>query len=478
MTQHHTPTTTQSEGARALSPRQTVFMVLAMAVSVSAFMLNATMLSPAIRDINTHLGPNAYASMSAYFYLCGAICNVVLVRWSDYIGRKRVLVGILVMLCIGTLLCIVGTSLPVVLVGRILQGGSNVTFGLGFLIMRERLSGTAFGVCCGIISAVNAGVGGFDALLGGFMVDRFGYRSIFIFTLLVGVAALALAWKAVPAGKPADAASGRMDWVGAALIGFGVAGINLSLGNGGGAGWLSPAVLGLFAAVVVAFVAFVAVEQRVTHPLVRIDEMRSRYAWPVIVVTILFFASFMIAFGYIIPAIAEDDHVGFGASGQTTALLFITPSALVQLIVSPLAGRLAVRIGFVTVLRAGLVGAVAVTALLAIFTFNRTMVIVLMPVFGIFLATSLTPIGALGVIQAPKDEPGSLPGIANAAFGVGGSIGFAWVGTIVAQGTKAGFQSALWICVAIGIAALATSFILKPRPLVTAVRPPRQARDA
>jgi len=38
----------------------------------------------------------------------------------------------------------------------------------------------------------------------------------------------------------------------------------------------------------------------------------------------------------------------------------------------------------------------------------------------------------------------------------------------VVQGTKAGFQSALWICVAIGVAALATSIILKPRPLVTA----------
>jgi predicted MFS family arabinose efflux permease len=40
------------------------------------------------------------------------------------------------------------------------------------------------------------------------MVDRFGYRSIFILTLVVGVAALALTWKAVPAGKPAGAASG------------------------------------------------------------------------------------------------------------------------------------------------------------------------------------------------------------------------------------------------------------------------------
>jgi len=86
----------------------------------------------------------------------------------------------------------------------------------------------------------------------------------------------------------------------------------------------------------------------------------------------------------------------------------------------------------------------------SISAFNRNMVILLMPVFGIVMAASLTPIAAL------------------AAVGIGGSLGFAWAGTIVAQGTKAGFQSALWICVAIGVAALATSMILKPRPLVTA----------
>ena len=98
----------------------------------------------------------------------------------------------------------------------------------------------------------------------------------------------------------------------------------------------------------------------------------------------------------------------------------------------------AVRIGFVTVLRAGLIGAVAVTALFAIFAFNRNMVILLMPVFGIVMAASLTPIAALGVIQASKDEPGSLPGIANASFGIGRSLGFAWAGTICGAGYESG----------------------------------------
>ena len=207
-------------------------MVAALVLSVISFMLNATMLSPAIRDINTHLGPNAFASMSSYNYLAGAIANVVLIRWSDYIGRKRVLVGVLLLMCVGTLFCIFGTTLPVAVAGRVLQGASNVTFGLAFLIMRERLTPAVFGVCCGVLSAVNGGVAGSDALLGGYLVDHFGYRSIFVLTLAVGIASVALAWKAVPEDESARTAPGRMDWVGAVLIAVTVGGINLFIGNG------------------------------------------------------------------------------------------------------------------------------------------------------------------------------------------------------------------------------------------------------
>jgi MFS family permease len=468
MSEHTAGAATKSTDAGELSRGQTVTMVAALALCVMSFMLNATMLGPAIRDINTHLGPNAYASMSAYFYLAGAISNVVLIRWSDYVGRKRVLLGILILVCVGTFLCAASTSLPIVVVGRVLQGSSNITFGLAYLIMRERLSPAVFGVCCGVISAINAGVAGGDALLAGFMVDRFGYRSIFVLTLAVGVAAIALSWKAVPSDERDEhgpRASGRMDWVGATLIALTVAGIDLFFDNGGRRGYSSPIVLACIATALIAFVALIVVERRVAEPLIHIEQLRSRYAWPLIAVTILMYASFMVVLGFVIPSIAENDRVGFGANGQLTALLFITPAALVQLIVAPLIGRLAVQIGFVRVLRAGLIGLVAVVALLAVFALDKPMVIILMAVFGAFMGVANTPLAALGVIQAPEDEPGSLPGIANASFGIGGSLGFVWAGPIVGQGTKAGFESALWICVGIGIVAVLVSFILKPRPL-------------
>ena len=450
----------------ALSSKQIVFMVAALVLAVISFQLNATMLGPAFYDIETELGKGAFAAMSTFFYLSAAVANVVLIRWSDYIGRKRVMMGVLLVLCIGTLLCIFGTSLTVVVIGRILQGACNVTFGLSFLIMRERLSGPTFGVCCGVVTSINGGVAGVDALLGGFLADRFGYRSIFALILVIGVAGIGFAWKSVPTDEAGRAASGRMDWIGAALIGLTVAGLILFFSSGGDAGWSSPIALACIIVSIVALVALVAFEQRVASPLVDIDQMRSRQAWPLIVATILNMASFMVVLGFIILKIAEDPDSGFGLGGTMTALLFLTPAAVVQLITAPLIGRLAVRIGFVTVFRAGIVGSIVVTSLLAVFAQNQTMLVLLMAAFGCaYMGVTLTAMSVLGVTQAPEDEPGSLPGISNAAFGVGSSLGFAWAGPVVGTGTVSSFGTALWICAAIGVGALGASVILKPRPL-------------
>ena len=452
--------------AQPLSTKQNVFMVAALLVAVMSFQLNATMLSPAIRDIETELGDGSFAAMSTYFYLAGAVANVVLVRWSDFIGRKRMMYGILVVLCIGTALCIFSTSLTVVLLGRALQGVSNVTFGLAFLIMRERLSDKAFGTSSGVVTAMTGGVAGVDGLIGGYLSDNFGYQSIFMLIGVIGVLGILLVWAAVPTDDPSSVSPGRMDWVGAALIALGVAGLNLFFSAGGNSGWASPAALGFIVTAIVALVGLVIVEKRLEHPLVSIDQLRSREAWPLIVATILNMGSFLIVLGFIVPYIAEDKDSGFGLDGLTTALLFITPAAVIQLLVAPLAGRIAVKIGFVTLLRIGQAGGLVTITLIALFAHEKVPLAILVAMLGLtYMGMAMTAMGILGVVQAPENEPGSLPGISNAAYGIGSSLGFAWAGPIVGGGTTSSFTLALWICVGIGVVGLAMSLVLKPRVL-------------
>ena len=64
----------------------------------------------------------------------------------------------------------------------------------------------------------------------------------------------------------------------------------------------------------------------------------------------------------------------------------------------------------------------------------------LMLLFGIvYNGLLLTSASGMGVVQAADDAPGSRPGISNACFGIGASIGFAWAGPIVGQGTESGY---------------------------------------
>jgi MFS family permease len=175
-------------------------------------------------------------------------------------------------------------------------------------------------------------------------------------------------------------------------------------------------------------------------------------------------ASFMVVVGFVVPYIAEDEDSGFGFSGLMTGLLFLAPAAFIQLATAPLFGRLATRIGFVTLLRIGLGASVGVVALLTIFYRDYVVVACLVALMGIvFMAMVMTAMSVLGVLQAPEDAPGSLPGISNAAYGIGSSIGFAWAGPIVGSGTPATFPIALWTCVGIGIVSFALSLVLEPR---------------
>ncbi len=465
MSQPPLGTPTDDNSPATLSGSEVVLMVAALVVSVIAFQLNTTMLIPAIHTINDDFGATAYATMSTYFSLAAAVSSVVLIRWSDYVARKRVLLLVVAVMCVGTIVCIVSTTLGVMVAGRVLQGAGQITFALTFLIMREHLSARAFGTCCGLVTAINGGVAGFDSLLGGEMVDRLGYRSIFVLSLVVGVLALFFAWRAVPADQPARAGADRMDWWGAALLSVVAVGLIMFIGDGQHLGWLSGRALGWILTAVAALVTLVSVDGRVAHPLVSIEHMRSRETWPLVIVTVLSIASFMTVVVFIVPSIAEDTDAGFALTGTMTALLFLTPGAVVQLIAGPLAGRLAVRIGFVTLLRAGLVSSLVVVGALAVVADRLTAVVALMVVFGATCTGAvLTALSALGVVQAPDDEPGSLPGVTTVAFAIGGALGFAWAGPVVGTGTAASFSTALWICVVIGAAALLASLILRPKP--------------
>ena len=441
---------------------RSVLLVATLILTVVAFQLNSSMISPALPDISKQLGApmDAVAQVSSLFFLAGAVGGIVLARWSDFIGRKRALLIVLGLIALGTVLCLVAPNLPVLLVGRVLQGASSAAFQISYVILAETLPAAVFPTVLGVLTAINGGVGGVDGWIGGLLADAYGFRSLFVVILVVAVLAIVAVVFAVPRdGAPSS--SGRMDWWGAAALSIGLICLTYFVSTGSGQGWFSPLALLLLGGTAVSFGTFVVIEKRRRTPLVAVQHLRSRQVWPVLVVTVLTLSSVFAVINFTIVILSQNQAVGYGLNASTSALLYLTPPALIGLAAAPLSGWLAGRVGWIPMLRIGLALSIAALVVIALFPFSPWTVFAMFALLGVtYNGVVLTTTNGLGVLQSPSDAPAILPSMNSTAFGFGASLGIAVVAPFVVSG---GFGVALWISVGISVLALIASLFLLPK---------------
>ncbi|MGN7950335.1 MFS transporter [Microbacterium sp. 22215] len=443
-----------------------VALVATLILGVLSYQLNASMLTPALPHMATELGVGVgeVSQVSSLFFLAGAIGGIVLSRWSDYIGRRRALFIVLGILAVGTLMCMFAPNLPLLLVGRVLQGASSAAFQLAYIILSESLSAKVFGTTLGIITAVNGGVGGVDGYIGGVLVESFGFRSIFVVIFIVGLIAILCVTLTVPKDGPV-VTSGKMDWWGAAALSVGLIGITYFVSQGGSAGWLDPMTLVYLAVAIVAFVIFWFVEKRRKSPLIATHHLKSRQVWPVVATTVLTLSSVFAVINFTVVVLSQTPEIGFGLDAATAAALFLVPAALVGVVAAPFSGWLAGKVGWILLLRVGLILSLAAVAAIALFPQNMPLVIASIAVLGVtYNGLVLTTINGLGVLMSPDDAPAALPGLNGAAFGIGAGLGIGIVAPFVAQGSIGGFSTALWVSAGIVALALITSLLIARRP--------------
>ncbi|WP_054010486.1 MFS transporter [Arthrobacter sp. ERGS1:01] len=465
----HSPAQVQAprpaEETPLLSGKRAASLVAVLVVAVLSYQLNATMISPALPDIAKSLGVSSAAAsqVSSLFFLAGAILGIALGRWSDFIGRRRVLLIVLTVLAVGTLLCMFAPNLGFLLVGRVLQGSSSAAFQLAYIVLSETLPAKLFGTTLGIITAVNGGVGGVDGYIGGLLTEHFGFRSIFVVVFAVGLIGLAGVALVVPKGKPAST-TGKMDWAGAATLSIALICLTYFVSQGSESGWLAPVTLLFALGAVVAFLVFVWVEKHNATPLIALHHLRSRQVWPVLATTVLTLTGVFAVINFTVVLLSQGDKPGFGMSASTSALLFLMPAALIGVGAAPLAGWLAGKHGWLRILRTGLVLSILALAAVVVFAFNIWAVAALIAFLGFaYNGLVLTTVNGLGVLLSPRDAPAALPGLNGASFGIGASLGIGIVAPFVSLGTSEGYVTALWISGAITLLALITSMFIAPR---------------
>lgn len=451
-------------------------LLFALLAACIAFQLNASMLSPALVTMGQELQTDqaAIGLSQTWFFTTAALFSLFLPRLSDIVGRKRILVIMLVLTAVGSVVAALAPNIGWLFVGRIIQGISGPTVPMCLIMLRSAVTDQRrYGTMMGLILAVNGGVAGVDSFLGGYLAENFGFRSIFWFMVVLSVLAAAAVWWKTSETKPQ--AGTTMDWRGVFCIVIAVGALLTALNEGAGlVGGFSASTLVLslvlLAVAVVAFAAFWATEKRTHQPMVEIVHLRQRSTWAPLLTTILTMTGIFAVINGIIPAYVQAADPGFGIGPTETALLILTPYALLGWIFGPVSGRLAPVMGYTRVLRIGMIGSVvALLLILFLGLGSLPLMIVGTALLGIMYAgTANIMLNGLGVVLSPAGNPGFLPGMNAGAFNLGAGLSFlvlpaVQVGT-ASLGASGSYVAVIVTGLVITLAALAASLLI-PKPV-------------
>ena len=455
--------------------RSTAAVMTALLVACFAFQLNASMLSPALRLMAKELKTtdDVIGLTQTVFFTAAALFSLFLPRLGDMIGRRKLLTGMMALTAVGCALSALAGmtgSVALLFVGRVIQGVAGPTVPVCLIMLRVAVPDPKrYGTLLGVITAVNGGIAGVDALAGGWLAQNFGFGSVFWTMAVIAVlAAVAVAFLTDESLVPGDH---RMDWTGTIALVVAV-GALLTIFNElaklfNANFWL---VAGLFLLAALSAVAFWIQEDRTSQPLVATVYLQSRSTWALLLTTTLTMTGVFAVMNGLVPGLAQGTDYGPGLSPDVVSFWTLTPYAIAGLLMGPVSGTLAGRFGYRKVLRVGLLGTViGLGAILAISPSATPVLLLAVNVFvGItYAGMSNIMLNGLGVVLSPSDNPGYLPGLNAGAFNLGAGISFAILPAVsVALGNGlGGFQGA----VITGLVLLALAFassLLIPAPAV------------
>lgn len=240
---------------------------------IDTFVVNVAF--PAIgRDLNASLSTTEW-TVTGYVLVVG-VFPVAMGRLGDIFGRKLIYISGLVVFVLASAACATAQSVEVLIVFRVLQGVGAATMMPGTLsIITQAFPPHQRGLAIGIWGGVS-GLGLIAGpILGGLLVHGDQWRWIFIVNVPVGIVGLAMAWLFVPESRD-DHAPRVLDWGGLVSLSAALFLIAFAISRGNDEGWLSPVIVGCFAAGVLLLPVFVAVERAHRAPLVDLTLFRSR----------------------------------------------------------------------------------------------------------------------------------------------------------------------------------------------------------
>lgn len=251
--------------------RSGALVSLSLAMGLSSLSASiATIALPALTQ--AFAAPFQHVQWIVIAYLLAITAAIVSVgRLGDIVGRRKLLLAGLALFTVASVACAMAPTLWLLVAARGAQGlGAAVMMALTMAMISENVpkdrTGSAMGLL-GTMSAIGTGLG---PSLGGLLLAWAGWRAIFLINVPIGILALVMAARFLPADKMGARQAGqRFDIEGTLLLAATLAAFTLAMTVGKGQFGELNAVL--LIAAFVGMCLFMAVEGRVSSPLIRLS---------------------------------------------------------------------------------------------------------------------------------------------------------------------------------------------------------------
>ena len=370
-------------------------------------------------DVSQQWIVNAYLLTMGTFAIAGG-------RAGDLLGRRRVFqVGVVVFIS-GSMLCGLAPSTGVLIAARALQGiGAAIMTPGNVAMVTDAFAGRSLGRPMGVLTGVaSIGVSA-GALVGGLLIDVAGWRWIFFINVPISAIVLVLVARYVPERRGERTG---FDIPGLTTLAIGLTALTLGLMEAPALGWGSAGTIGLIAGAILVLAIWLRIEAREPHPLVDPSVLRG----PMLGANFVAFCVPFVLVGLsVLLAIYLQTVLGYSALATGALLL---PMTIPLFVGSLIAGWLLARIGARTLVTTGMLGAAAGVFLVGVGTSGSEYLPLLpgMILFGFGAAIALPSMTAAIMASATALNRGMVSGVYNTARLVGGTLGLAVMGSMLA----------------------------------------------
>jgi len=424
------------EAVRAEESGSTRLFLAVAASAVFISVLTATMINVLIPLIRAQFGASAaqVGWVVTGYALAYAIGVPLYGRISDFFGVRRVFSVGLLGFAAGGLVCAFAPSLTVLVLGRIVQGiGGAAIPALAIVSVAKILPAGERGAGIGVIGSSLGVAAAVGPVAGGIVGQLFGWRALFVGTLVLTLILIPLARRVLPDGGSED--ERRFDLTGGLLLGLAAGLFLFGVTQGQGAGFGSISSWGSFLGAAISASLFVWRINGVSHPFVAPALFANRGYVAAVLVGFFAMLANLSALVLIPLLLIEVNGLSAGAAG-----LALTPGAVALALLSPLSGRLSDRIGVRIPILAGV--AVMALSMLFISTFaaGASAVMVSAGMLGLTIGMAFvqSPLTNAAAGALPDEEVGGGVGIFQGLLFLGGGTGPALIGAFLAAREEAG----------------------------------------